>query len=108
MATVYRNGRPYIYRSLRRDGRVTSEYGGSGEDARLIGDLEAIERAERDALRREEHDERKRLDALDRILVELAGRARDLARDALTAAGYHQHDRGRWRKRRVRQRREGE
>jgi hypothetical protein len=28
-------------------------------------------------------------------------RARDLAREALTAAGYHHHKRGEWRKRRV-------
>ena len=42
------------------------------------------------------------LDDLERALDELAERARDLAREALTAAGYHQHHRGEWRKRRVR------
>src|SRR5262249_1606950 len=36
MALVYRNGRPYLYRSVRRDGRVTSEYRGSGEVAELM------------------------------------------------------------------------
>jgi hypothetical protein len=104
MATVFRNGRPYLYRSVRRNGRVTSEYRGSGEDARLIAALESIERDEKDAKRREERSERKQLDDLDRALEELAQRAQALARDALTAAGYHQHDRGEWRRRRVRYR----
>ncbi len=41
MALVYRNGRPYLYRSVRRGGRVTSEYLGRGIDAQLIAALEA-------------------------------------------------------------------
>lgn len=44
MAVVHRNGRSYIYRSVRRNGRVTSEYGGSGECALLIAQMETIER----------------------------------------------------------------
>jgi hypothetical protein len=36
MAIVYRNGRPYCYRSERRGDRVASTYMGSGEDAILI------------------------------------------------------------------------
>ena len=31
MGLVYRNGRPYLYRSVRRGGRVTSEYLASGD-----------------------------------------------------------------------------
>jgi hypothetical protein len=38
----------------------------------------------------------------------MAERARDLARDALTAAGYHQHHRCEWRKSRVSRDRESE
>jgi hypothetical protein len=30
MALVYRNGRAYAYKSIRRGGRITSEYRGSG------------------------------------------------------------------------------
>jgi hypothetical protein len=101
MGLVYRNGRPYLYRSVRRGGRVTSEYRGRGEDALLIDALETIERGERDGDLRQQRSGRKELDDLERALDELAGRARDLARDALTAAGYHQHKRGEWRKRRV-------
>jgi hypothetical protein len=101
MGLVYRNGRPYLYRSIRRGGRVTSEYLGRGGDALLIAALETIERDERDFDRWQARSERKQLDDLERTLDELVGRARDLACEALTAAGFHQHDRGKWRKRRV-------
>jgi hypothetical protein len=101
MAVVYRNGRAYLYRSVRRGGRVTSEYMAGGIDAQLIDALEADEREWKRFDREEVRNERKQADDLERALDELAERARDLARDALTAAGYHLHHRGEWRKRRV-------
>ena len=57
---------------------------------------------------RQKRSERKQLDDLERALDELAERARDLARDALSAAGYHQHHRGEWRMRRVSRHPEGD
>ena len=101
MALVYRNGRPYLYRSVRRGRRVTSEYVGRGIDAQLIAALEADERDWIRFDREQALSERKQVDDLERALDELVEQARDLARDALTAAGYHQHNRGEWRKRRV-------
>ena len=94
---------------MRRGGRVTSEYVASGMDALLIAALEADRpgRAD-DATWSRIRSERKELDDLERALDELAEQARDLARDALSAAGYHQHHRGEWRKRRVSRHREGE
>jgi hypothetical protein len=80
---------------------VTSEYGGSGECARLIGQMDAIERDERDYQRWTEREERRELDELEEALVKMVEQARALASETLTAAGYHQHDRGKWRKRRV-------
>jgi hypothetical protein len=108
MGLVYRNGRPYLYQSKRRGGRVTSEYRGSGTDALLIDALETIDRGERDEDIRQQRSERKQLDDLERALDDLAEQARDLAREALSAAGYHQHHRGDWRKRRVSRHREGD
>jgi hypothetical protein len=87
---------------------VTSEYRGSGTDALLIDALETIDRDERDEDLRQRRGERKQLDDLERALDEMAERARDLAREALSAAGYHQHHRGEWRKRRVSRLGEGE
>ena len=108
MGLVYRDGRPYLYRSVRRAGRVTSEYVASGIDARLIAALEDIERDERRCELEEIRAERRKADDLERALDEMAERARVLASDALTAAGYHQHDRGEWRRKRVPGHREGE
>jgi hypothetical protein len=107
MSLVYRNGRAYLYRSVRRAGRVTSEYVASGIDAQLIAAVEADDRDNRRCDLEEVRAERRELDALERALDEMAGRARDLARDALTAAGYHQHHRGEWRKRCDARNREG-
>jgi hypothetical protein len=106
MALVYRNGRPYLYRSTRRGGRVTSQYLGKGEDALLIDAMETIEREDKDYQRHQERSERKELDDLERAIEAMAEQARDLAREALTAAGYHQHHRGEWRKRRGKRRNE--
>ena len=102
MAIVFRNGRPYLYRSIREGGRVKSQYLGRGEDALLIDALEAIERDEKDYQRHQERTERKELDDLEHAIEAMTQEARDLAREALSAAGYHQHHRGDWRKRRVR------
>jgi hypothetical protein len=108
MGLVYRNGRPYLYRSVWRAGRTTSQYVASGTDALLIDALEADERDLQRSDREQARGERKELDDLEQILDELAERARDLARDTLTGAGFHQHHRGEWRKRRVSRHREGE
>jgi hypothetical protein len=97
MALIYRNGRPYLYRSVRRGGRVTTEYRASGEVALLIARMETIERDEQDFERWQGREERKRFDDLERALDDLAEQARTLARDALERAGYHQHRRGEWR-----------
>ena len=108
MAIVYRNGRPYLYRSIRRGGRVASQYLGRGEDALLIDALETIERDEKDYQRHQERRERQQLDDLEQSLDELAEQARTLAGEALISAGYHQHHRGEWRKRRGKRRGKGQ
>ena len=76
MATVHRNGRIYIYRSVRQGGKVTSEYGGSGESAWLIAQMERIRRDERDCERRREQEERRELDVSSRLESRLASRPR--------------------------------
>ena len=101
MGLVFRNGRPYFYESEREGGRVTSKYRASGQDALLIAALVTDDREWKQFDRARERSERRELDDLEQALDEMAERARDLARDALSAAGYHQHHRGEWRKRRV-------
>jgi hypothetical protein len=58
MALVYRNGRPRLQRSVRRDGRVTTKYLGSGEWTIDVGHLEALEREHRELTRSESRTKR--------------------------------------------------
>jgi hypothetical protein len=60
MALVYRNGRPYLYRSVRRGGRVTSEYVAGGIAAQLIAALETIDQDEAEFQRWQAREERKK------------------------------------------------
>lgn len=92
--------RGYYYRVRKVNGRVVREYVGAGKVADLIAQMDALIREQRrlEALRlRQEKDELKALDADLKAVnekIELAARA------ALTAAGFRQHKRGEWRKRR--------
>ena len=99
MALVRRNGRPYRSRSVRRGGRVTSAYRGSGPGAARLGAMDAARRAEEAAARAAWQAERERLDAQERAIVAWFDRVQELADTALVAAGYHRHKR-QWRRRR--------
>lgn len=100
MAWETRRGRRYYYRASRVNGRVVKRYVGMGDLADLLGefDADAAQRRQLEAeARRAERDELAALDGQVRTLGRLADA---LAAAALVLAGYHQHDRGEWRKRR--------
>jgi hypothetical protein len=103
MALVYRDGRPRLQRSIRRGGRVTTEYVGSGEFAVTAARLETFEREDRERERSEWRAEREADEADERVLIDCCERAEDLARAALYAAGFHRPKRE-WRRRRERHR----
>jgi hypothetical protein len=90
----------YYTRSTKVNGRVVREYIGTGRAAELAAQLDALERERRrrhaDALRRQKEE----LSALDAAMRALAERTDLAARAALLAAGYRQHKRGEWRRRR--------
>jgi hypothetical protein len=91
----------YYTRSKKINGRVVREYIGSGEEAELAAQVDAIKRTDREAEREARRVEKAELDALDAPLNELNDLADQLARAALMAAGFRQHKRGEWRKKRV-------
>jgi hypothetical protein len=93
MGLVYRGGRPYFYRSVRRGGRVTSKYLGSGPVALWLA---AVAGRERSAGRRD----RGRLLAAEREADRIYDRVETAVCAALGLLGYHRHDRGAWRRRR--------
>jgi hypothetical protein len=95
-----KRGGQYYTQSVRVGGRVTRRYLGCGEAAVLIARMEDIDRDRRQTereIRRMEHEDRAALEAVIQPVIEAA----DLwARVALVAAGYHQHQRGEWRRKR--------
>ena len=97
--TRQRGGR-YYTRSRREGGRIVREYIGTGRVAELAALLDEREREEREAARAEDREWRAQIEAADYLIDTLCRGADVLARATLLAAGYHQHDRGAWRKRR--------
>jgi hypothetical protein len=87
----------YYYRKRRVGARVVSEYVGAGAIGALTAAL-AGQRARQRALARQDREQHGAIDAeLDRAGAVI----RALAESALTKAGYHQHKRGEWRRKRT-------
>jgi hypothetical protein len=101
MATVHRNGRPYSYKSVRRDGRVTSEYRGAGEIAELYEVLDEEARLLRQHERDRDRAWREHVDTGESEVASFCGQVDALAAAALQAAGFYRHHRGEWRRRRA-------
>jgi hypothetical protein len=96
----------YYTRSHKVNGRVLREYIGGGRVGRLAAELDKVDRREREAERANRHAAVAALRGLDAPLDELNELVELLARAALEAAGFHQHKRGEWRKKRVKGQRE--
>jgi hypothetical protein len=97
----WQRGRYYV-RSVWRDGRAVNEYVGGGELGTVAAKCDVLERSRRQIEVAAWRDERERKGGIDGLMGEVCDLADVLLRVALAAAGYHQHDRGEWRKRRVR------
>ena len=82
------------------NGRVVKRYLGTGEFAQALADFEALDAHQRWLEAELKRDEEAQERVLDEQVKTLDGLASVLARAALVLAGYHQHDRGEWRKRR--------
>jgi len=92
----HRGGR-YYYRKQRVNGRVVSQYMGTGEVASILSGLDDAERIEREVTREEERDRRAELRREDEEFDELVGLTEAFAAAALLAAGCHTH-KGTWRR----------
>lgn len=93
----------YYSRSRRENGRVVREYIGGGQVGELVARFDAVEREKRLTDREVARAEREKVVELDVLLYELDKLADLLVQAAMLAAGYHQHKRGNWRKRRANQ-----
>lgn len=90
----------YYTRSKKVNGRVVREYIGVGEAAQLAAQSDALQRSQRAAEREARRVEKAELEALDARLDQLNDMADLLAHAALLIAGFRQHHRGEWRKKR--------
>ena len=90
----------YYTRSRKVNGRVLREYLGGGVLGEITARMDALERHRREEETALWREERERLETLDGLTEELNEAAEVVAQAALVAAGYHQHKRGEWRKRR--------
>jgi hypothetical protein len=101
MAWESRRNRRYHYRSHRVDGRIVKEYFGAGLAGKVAADEDATrrQRQQRGVAARlaEQQREAELLEAFE----ELDATTDTLARAVLATAGYHQHHRGEWRRRRA-------
>jgi hypothetical protein len=96
-----RGGR-YYTRSQKVAGRVIRHYVGTGPLAEWVAACDEEDRRQREELRARRKEAAAAMANVD-ALVRLADEAAELAaRAALEAAGYRQHNRGDWRRRRDR------
>jgi hypothetical protein len=100
MAWERRGGGTYFYHSYRVGGRVRKAYLGKGPAATLAVDMIDERRETRAAERAWLREELVRLEPQERTMAALEAGCDVLVAATLTAAGYHRHDRGVWRRRR--------
>jgi hypothetical protein len=96
------SGGRYYTRSRKVNGRVVREYVGGGRIGQLAADLDARNRKRRQLEAAESRRAKVELDYRESQVKTLNDLVDRLARAALLAAGFHQHKRGDWRRRRGR------
>ncbi len=100
MGLEYRNGRPYFYLKTRKNGKVVSEYAGSGQNAYLMQELflDALYSAQE---RRNEKQEAKQKEQAEQAeMLNLEKELNELFTLVAQANGYHKDKKRTWRKKR--------
>jgi hypothetical protein len=97
---MHRDSRGYWYQTKRNGQRVTREYIGRGLVADLTANLDQSDRDGVDVERAMRRAEIAKFDGLNRDVQTAFDAVQEVVKSTLEASGYHQHDRGQWRKRR--------
>src|SRR5262245_116663 len=90
--------RRYYYRSEWVAGRSVRRYVGTGPVAELAAAADELRKLKRVIAAREQKAEQARHHQAEAPLLALCGLTDFLTRATLVTAGYHQHDRGAWRR----------
>jgi len=93
-------GRRYLYKSVRIDGKRKSIYVGKGPAAELAYDQMQRRIARRKELWQIHHDIQEEVMAIRHLLEQVSAEVDLLMRAVLVTEGYYQHCRGPWRPRR--------
>jgi hypothetical protein len=99
MAWQQRGDKRYLYRSVKRQGRVIREYVGTGPVAEAMAAVEAHERAQRQATRDTQRALLADLDAHAQAMQVWWAQEQALLTALFYAKGLYRHDRSLWRKR---------
>lgn len=94
-----KNGR-YYTRSHKISGRVVREYIGGGVIGKMAEKKDLDERAQRANRVKDWKAQKEGMEAVEAVVAQLCDVTDLLARAAFLAAGYHQHKRGEWRRKR--------
>ena len=94
-----KRGGHYYTRTRQVNGRQIREYFGCGLLAKQVAEDDERERIQREAERRRRRKEKAQDQELFQEVDELDAITQKLMKKALEAAGFHQHQRGEWRKR---------
>ena len=98
MTWEQRGEKSYYYHNKRVGSRVVWRYLGTGAIAELAAAADDLRRLERTIEASARHAEQARLQEAEAPLLELCDCSERLACAALLAAGFHRHDRSRWRR----------
>jgi len=98
---MFQDRRGYWYRSKRIGGRVVREYVGRGEWCAAAAQLDQFDRQSEAATKAGAQAQRAKLEAIDREAQAAFDAVTAAMNATLRAAGYRQHARGQWRKRRA-------
>lgn len=98
---MHSDSRGYFYRKKRVNGRVVSEYIGGGQVAQILAQLDEREREKRGAQREAVAAQIEQWRASDRAAKGAFDFVSIVLGAALQSAGYHQHARGEWRRKRA-------
>src|SRR5829696_1002806 len=93
-------GGVYYTRSRKVNGQVVREYIGGGVLGELAAQMDAKKRQRREEETAAWREERECLEELAGLVDELCEDVETVARATLLAAGFRQHNRGEWRRRR--------
>ena len=100
MPWLTRGDRCYYYRSIRTAKGPRNVYVGTGPAAAAVAEADELRRRERQRVHEELGAIQAKIEETLVAVVELNENLELLTRSALLAAGYHQHARSEWRRRR--------